>query len=218
LGLITLTKISSKPEFENCKIERTVFGDKSQYNEHYEDKSQHIYNDNSRHIYSGNHSTYKGQKETDNIFMSIYFALIEKLAPKFFSRFGETGTMLLGFLSLILGGITLNSSVIYNLSNNFWIISNDVGHHLETLTIFFGFLLFTVGIIMVSSKMISTQTKCEQCKRNFGYKETKRPLVEETKCSDGIRKTTTRYYKCQFCGYETEIPFERLIKYEELKK
>ena len=78
-----MTKISCKPEFENCKIERTVLGDKSQYNEHYEDKSQHIYNDNSRHIYSGNHSTYKGQKETDNIFMSI---LINPTAPFDFSK------------------------------------------------------------------------------------------------------------------------------------
>jgi hypothetical protein len=226
-----LTEIPSKPGFKDCNIERTVIGDNSQYNEHNIDNSKHIeridigdnsqyyenYINNSQNIYSENYSKYEGRKENDNIFWNIFTAFIEKLAPLFISRFDESKTILLGFSVAILGFLISSSPFLFFSDNNLSIIPDDAGYKLE-FTFLFGYFLVIIAALILSIVLIGNHTKCKKCNKDFGYKEVKRPLIEETRCSDGIRKKTTRYYKCQYCGDEKNVPMERTIKYKDLLK
>lgn len=204
-----LTKKSSNPKFDNCNIERTIIGDNSQYYEHYTDNSQHT------HI-SENYSTFEGRKENENIIWNIFTAFIEKLAPFFISRFGETKTTILGFSISILGVLFCSYPVLFN-DNNLSIILDNTGQKFE-FTFVFGYALVIIAVIILSIGLISDHTKCKKCNKGFGYKEIKRPLIEETRCSKGIIQKTTRYYKCQYCGDEKIVSSKRIIKYKDLLK
>jgi hypothetical protein len=101
---------------------------------------------------------------------------------------------------------------------SFSTLSNDNKYYLSLLKLFFSYILVSIGSLILLSIAFSDHTKCKICGRSFGYKEIKRPLIEERNCSDGIRKKTVRYYKCQYCGAEEKVPHEQLIKYEYLLK
>jgi hypothetical protein len=177
---------SSKQKFENCKFEGNVFGNNSNYT------------DNSKHTHvSGNYCTYEGWKE-NKIFLNL---ILEKLAPLLISHFGKSKSMLLGFSIAIVGFLIGNFSII-----------NDSDYHLQFLKLFFSLFLASIGCIMFLSIVTNDSTKCETCGRGFAYKEIKRPLIEETYCSEGIIRKTTRYYKCQYCNDEKVVLIEELMK------
>lgn len=108
--------------------------------------------------------------------------------------------MLLGFSVAVLGFLTSSSPSLFFGSNNFPTVSDDTGYKLEFTFLFFGYPLVITGFLIFSSVLISNHTKCKKCNQDLGYKEIKRLLIEETRCSEGIIKKTTRYYKCQYCG------------------
>lgn len=188
---------SSKQKFKNCKFEGNVFGNNSNYT------------DNSKHTHvSGNYCTYEGWKKS-NIFSNL---ILEKLAPLFISRFGESKSMLLGFSISILGVFVGTSSIIFGNNSNLSIISNDFEFYLELIKMAFSSLLFLIGYTIFFSIVVNDRTKCKVCGRGFAYKEIKRPLIEETYCSEGIIRKTIRYYKCQYCNDEKVVLIEELIK------
>lgn len=191
---------SSKQKFENCKFKGNVFGN----NSHYTDNSQHT------HV-SGNYCTYEGWKE-NNIFSNILQLILEKLAPLLISRFGRSKSILLGVSVAIVGLVIGNSSILFPNTTNFSTLSNSSDYHLGFLKIYFGLFLSSIGCIIFLSIVTNDGTKCKTCGRGFAYKETKRPLIEETYCSEGIVKKTTRYYKCQYCNDEKVLLIEELIK------
>jgi hypothetical protein len=177
---------SSKQKFKNCKFEGNVFGNNSNYT------------DNSKHTHvSGNYCTYEGWKE-NKIFSNL---ILEKLAPLLISHFGKSKSMLLGFSIAIVGSLIGNFSII-----------NDSDSHLQFLKLFFSLFLASIGCIMFLSIVTNDSTKCKTCGRGFAYKEVKRPLIEETYCSEGIIKKTIRYYRCQYCNDENVLLIEELIK------
>ncbi|RXA21833.1 hypothetical protein EQO05_00935 [Methanosarcina sp. MSH10X1] len=186
--------------FEKCKIEGNVFENNS------------IYTDNSKHThFSGNYCTYEGRKENDNILLNIFLFILEKLAPLFIDRYGKSKSMFLGLFIVILGGFVAFSSILSTDVPDFLIVQNNTGYYLEFLKLFFSYILILIGSIIFLSIFASDHTKCKMCGRGFGYKEIRRPLIEEMICSDGTRKKTTRYYKCQYCGAEKVEPTEELI-------
>lgn len=200
INQFTVGNHNTSTNFEKCKIEGNVFGNNSSYT------------DNSKHTYfSGNYCTYEGRKENDNIFPNIFLLILEKLAPLFIDRYGKSRSILLGFFIVILGGFVAFSSILSTDTSNFSNVQNDTGYNLEFLKLFFSYTLIFIGSIIFLSISASDHTKCKVCGRGFGYKEIRRPLIEEMICSDGIRKKTTRYYKCQYCGNEKVVPIKELI-------
>ncbi len=188
---------SSKQKFKNCKFEGNVFGNNSNYT------------DNSKYTHvSGNYCTYEGWKE-NKIFSNL---ILEKLAPLLISRFGESKSMLLGFSILLFGCFVGTSSILFKNNSDLPTTSNDFEFDLWFIKMAFSSLLFLTGFTIFFSIVDNNQTKCKICGRGFGYKEIKRPLIEETYCSEGIIKKTTRYYKCQYCNDEKVVLIEELIK------
>lgn len=190
--------------FENCTIGGNVFGS---------------YTDNSRHPHiSGNYCTYEGRKESEDLFSYIFTCILEKLAHLLISRYGKLKSMLLGLFIAICGGFVAIYPILFGNITFFSKESTDVEYGLLFPNLFFSYIAVSIGLLILLSIVVSDHTKCKQCGRGFSYKEIKRPLIEETNCSDGIRKKTIRYYKCQYCGAEEEVPYEKVIKYKDLIK
>jgi|CZCB01.1.fsa_nt_gi DNA-directed RNA polymerase subunit RPC12/RpoP len=202
-----MPKISSKQKFENCKIEGSVLGDHSQLI----DKSQH-----HTHI-SGNYCNYEGRTEDSNPSAYIITYILKKLSSFLISHFGELKSKLLGVFIIILGLFGAINTIISTYNAGFSTTSSSE-FNLWFIQMGIIYLLVCTGFVILLSISTNNHTKCEKCGQSFAYKERKRPLVEEKNCSDGIRQKTTRYYKCQYCGHEREMPYNRLIKYEYLIK
>lgn len=150
--------------------------------------------------------------------MNIFESILEKLATFFIGRYGKSKSMLLGLFIAICGIFVDYFSILSTDVTNFSNAQTNIGYDLEFLKLLFSLIIASIGATISLSVVASDHTKCKICGRSFGYKEIKRPFIKEINCSDGIRKKTVRYYKCQYCGAEEEVPHEQLIKYEHLLK
>lgn len=202
-----MPKISSKQKFENCEIKGNVLGDNAQYT----DNSQYHTN------ISGNYCTYEGRTEDSNLFSYIITYILKKLSSFLISHFGELKSKLLGIFIIISGLFGAINTIISTYNTGFSTTSSSE-FNLWSIKMGFIYLLVCTGLVIFSSISTNNHTKCEKCGHSFAYKEIKRPLIEETKCSDGIRQKTTRYYKCQYCDHERETQYKKLIKYEYILK
>ena len=138
--------------------------------------------------------TYEG--DTENVFV------LKIISPFLIKRYGKKNIGIVSLISLISGLITIFS----------WINSRVTVQSIPYVPVFsfsnsngflyFGIFLLFFGALLVSILFYHRNTKCKKCKKEFAYEEYKDPLVEEIKTSDGTRKTTTRSYKCKFCGHE----------------
>ncbi len=161
-----------------------------------------IGNNNDVVINQDNSATYDGDKE--NTF------ILELISPFLIKKYGKTKIGIGSIISFISGlitiGLWLNSS-----SNNElyeFLPSSDV--FISQWFFYFGIVLIIVGGLFFAVLNYHSNTKCENCKKEFAYRETKDPKVEEVNTSQGTRVNTTRYYKCKFCDHES-TPVNRVL-------
>lgn len=114
---------------------------------------------------------------------NLFYDLI---SPYLIEKLGIKKVLGLGLITLVTGGLSIFGST-GSTSNNtlFWI---------GAILLFFCIVFF--GVLIHYSN-----TKCQNCNREFAYEELGTPQVREVQTADGyIKQTTTRQYKCKYCG------------------
>jgi|SRR3989344_195653 len=76
------------------------------------------------------------------------------------------------------------------------------------------FLLLIGGIYFLSAVQYKYNSTCPGCKKHYAMKEKDNPQIREVKAHDGIKRTITRYYYCQNCGFEQTVPHTETIPYQ----
>ena len=84
----------------------------------------------------------------------------------------------------------------------------------------FGWIIFSVcllflivGIWVISAIKYKYDSTCPKCSKHYAMKESKNPAIREVRAYDGIKRTTTRNYKCKYCSYEKEASHTETIPY-----
>lgn len=164
-----------------------------------------VIGNNNEVIINQNNNTVSYQGDKENVF------IFEKISPILMKKYGRKKIGVFGFISLISGLITiftwLNSISTFKI---FPFLSDFELLH-SKLFFYLGILLFFIGAILLSVLSYHESAKCKNCGKEYAYKEYKDPYVQETKTSKGVRRITTRYYICKFCGYEDSIKSKETI-------
>lgn len=148
-------------------------------------------------------ATYNG--DVRNIF------LLEKSSIFFINLLGEKKVKYIGLLSTILGIIDVIGWIVSITNRIIPMTYNGYTFYVVGL----GIILIIIGIIFLKMHSYKIQSKCSKCNKDYSMQEFKDPNVKEVETSEGVRKTTTRFYKCKYCGYEDTDVEKELIPYEE---
>jgi hypothetical protein len=114
------------------------------------------------------------------------FWLFELIAPPLIEKLGIPKILVIGSVSIVAGLLSIIAPA-YKISFPFlfWV----------------GAVLLIVGVFFIAVFRYHSQTRCKKCNQEFAYEEIDTPTVKEVTTSDGyIKKTTTRKYKCKYCG------------------
>lgn len=148
--------------------------------------------------------------------------LEQTIAPKLINKYGRRKVGIAGILSIVASIITIVSgykSLIYDssVSSNFpsffdWVpsLSKDFGMYIIGI----GVILLFIGAYLFKILEYHVSTQCEKCDKEFAYEEVGTPSVRDVETREGIRRTTTRQYKCRFCGHKITRKFHDLIENE----
>ncbi len=136
---------------------------------------------------------------------------IEKFSIFFINRLGERKVKYIGIISTIIGIIDVIAWIV-SITNN--IIPMTYNKY-TFYVVGFGFLLFIFGLLFLKMHTYKIESKCPKCSRDYAMEEYKDPKVEDIDTREGTRRTTTRYYKCKYCGHEEEDVDKELIPYDE---
>jgi hypothetical protein len=149
---------------------------------------------NGNIINQGNNVTYEGEKED--------VAFFQKNAPRLIRKYGREKLGIVEFVSFIAGIITI--ATWFNSSSGDKLVPYfpSIAILNSPYVLIFGCILILIGAIILGVLNYHSVTRCKECKKDFAYIEFKNPKVEEIKTSKGTRISTTRYYKCKFCGHE----------------
>jgi hypothetical protein len=155
-----------------------------------------------------NSVNYEGDKEDVTFLKNISQYLI--------GRFGKKKIGFGGAISLIFGVIgilTGFNSTVPNVKMYPYLpsISNPYANSLLILS----FVFLALGAILFSAIQYHASSQCKECNKEYAYEEVGTPTVKEIKTSEGIRKITTRTYKCKFCGDEDVRKDSDLIETED---
>lgn len=137
--------------------------------------------------------------------------IIKKLSIFFINILGERRVKLIGLISTIIGIIDI---IAWILSISYQVIPISYNEY-TFYVVGFGFLLVVIGLFFLKMYKYKHESKCPKCKKDYAMDEHKDPYVKDIETSDGIRRTTTRFYKCKYCGYEETVVEKELIPYEE---
>mgnify|MGYP001264868801 CR=1 FL=1 len=139
-------------------------------------------------INQNNTVEYQGDKEDSFV--------LKRVSPYLIKKYGEKNIRFSGLISLTSGLITILSWFgIFPFVSNFKFIHSSFFFYL-------GMFLFLVASLLLGISSYYESRKCKRCNREFAYEEYKDPSIQEIKTSKGVRRMTTRYYKCKFCGNE----------------
>ncbi|ADN37307.1 conserved hypothetical protein [Methanolacinia petrolearia DSM 11571] len=132
---------------------------------------------------------YDIDKENNFFFDALSPYLIRKLGKTKVLGIGA-GSSILGFLSMF-KGIEGPSYSIF---------------------LWMGFFLLIFGFVFIGVIKHYLNTKCKNCNREFAYEEIGSPQRREVQTSDGlIKQTTTRQYRCKYCGDIQKIKINKTI-------
>lgn len=161
-----------------------------------------IYGNVTQNISDGT-ITYEGDIR-DNFF-------IEKSSIFLINFLGERKVKYIGLITTIVGIIDVIAWVVS--------ITNDIipmtYNKYTFYVVGFGFLLVIFGLLFLKLLTYKIERKCPKCNKDYAMEEYRDPDVKEVETSEGLRKKTTRYYKCKYCGNEDTIIEKDLIPYEE---
>lgn len=150
---------------------------------------------------NGNTVEYHGDKE--NVFIH------KRVSPLLIKKYGEKNIGILGLISFISSLITILSWLgVFPFVSSFEVIHSR-------LVLYIGVFLFIVAVSLLGISSYYKSRICKKCNREFAYEEYKDPSVQETRTSKGVRRITTRYYKCKFCGNEDVKNIKETIENEK---
>lgn len=130
------------------------------------------------------------------------FWIFELSAPYLIEKMGKPKLFISGLVSIGIG-LVIIIGIIYKFTFPYqsWL----------------GLLFLLIGLFFVAIVKYHSYTQCKKCSKEFAYDEIGVPQVREVTTSDGyIKKTTTRKYKCKFCGHvDTRKQNETIAHHEE---
>ncbi|MCK4795872.1 MAG: hypothetical protein KAT05_00750 [Spirochaetes bacterium] len=114
---------------------------------------------------------------------------------------GEKKVRISGVISLIAGLIQI-FTWLNSLVPDIKIIPYmpAISNSMATWLLYSGLAFLLIGGLLLRVLKYHSSSQCKNCKKHYAYKEIGTPTIKELGTSKGIRKTTTRYYKCKFCG------------------
>jgi hypothetical protein len=136
---------------------------------------------------------------------------IEKFSIFFINRLGERKVKNIGIISTIIGIIDI---IAWILSISYEVIPITLNKY-SPYVVGVGFLLVIFGLFFLKIYKYKRISKCSKCNKEYAMEEYKDPDVKEVDTSEGTRRTTTRFYKCKYCGYEETDVDKELIPYDE---
>lgn len=152
---------------------------------------------------SDNSVNYKTTKENVFIFQKAYFLI---------DRYGEKNIRIVGLINLSASIITMlvwiNSIFSNEVTSPYLPVVSD---KVATLLLFLWIGLLLIGLFFIALVQYSTSSKCENCKKKQAYEEIN-SNIREINTSEGLRKITSRDYKCIFCGHEVTRESNELIR------
>lgn len=152
---------------------------------------------------SDNSVNYKTTKENVFIFQKAYFLI---------NKYGEKNIGIIGLINLSASMITMLVWINSNFPNG--VISPYlpvVSDKVATLLLFLWIGLLLIGSFFIGLVQYSTSSKCENCKKKQAYEEIN-SNIREINTSEGLRKITSRDYKCMSCGHEVTRESNELIR------
>jgi hypothetical protein len=136
---------------------------------------------------------------------------IEKFSMFFINLLSERKVKYIGIISTIIGIIDI---IGWTVSITYDIIPMTFNKY-TTYVVGFGFLLIIIGLLFYKLYTHKILSKCPKCNKEYAMEEYKEPKVKDIDTRDGTRRTTTRFYKCKYCGYEEEDVDKELIPYDD---
>ncbi len=140
---------------------------------------------------------------------------LKNISPYLIGRFGKKKIGLGGAISLIFGviGILTGFNSVPNVKMYPYLpsIPNPYANSILILS----FVLLAFGVILFSALQYHASSQCNRCNKEYAYEEVGTPSVKEIKTSEGVRKITTRTYKCKFCGDEDVRKDSEVIETED---
>lgn len=144
---------------------------------------------------------YQGDKKNSFVF--------KRISPFLIDKYGEKNIRISGLISLISSLITIFSWLgVFPFISQFEVIHSS-------LFFYFGISLFLAAFLLLGTASYYKSRLCKKCNREFAYEEYKDPSVQEIKTSKGVRRITTRYYRCKFCGNEDIKDIKETIENEK---
>ncbi len=156
----------------------------------------------------------------DKVDMSTH----EKYSIAITNKYGEKKPLIVSTVSFIAGIFTIitgMASLLPEINVQFfpWIpvwllVSNNFAPYLTII----GVLLVIFGGYLFSLIQYKYESQCLKCKKHYTMKEFGEAQVCDVETKEGIRRTITRNYKCNNCGFEKLIKNNELIPNSELEE
>ncbi len=137
------------------------------------------------------------------------------------NKFGEKKPLIFGVVTFIAGIFTIITglnSLMPDINIFSWVpLWLAVSPNFAPYSIAIGILLASLGGYLISLIQYKYDSQCPKCKKHYGMEEIGKPKVRETETKEGLRRTTTRAYKCKFCNYEKTKDYNDFIPNSELQ-
>lgn len=143
---------------------------------------------------------------------------IETFSKYITSHFSKTKITIAGLISLLAGLFSMFTGLNSYTSDTFVILKRvALSKGFGVPLIFIGLGLIVIGFILIYALQYKKYTKCKnkKCEKEYAYKPSKNPIVREVDSSDKIRRTTTHFYKCRYCGHKYKSKYNQSIPYKQ---
>ncbi|WP_319507770.1 hypothetical protein [uncultured Methanolobus sp.] len=126
---------------------------------------------------------------------------LKKVSPYLINNYGKEKVGIIAAISLIASIITILSLVNPVISGEKAIpFLPTIPQDYNTLVIGIFFILILIGVTFLNAVYYHSSTKCKKCNQDFAYEPFGKVKVRDIDTVDGTRRTTTKTYKCKFCG------------------
>ncbi|PIU62161.1 hypothetical protein COS83_02895 [archaeon CG07_land_8_20_14_0_80_38_8] len=146
----------------------------------------------------------------------VNVANLEKFSKWIINKYGERKPIIVGGILALLGlsGIlfSLNSisDIFFSFLPSWFKAPSDIAVPFIVISV----IIFGLGCYLLSLIQYKYESKCPKCNTFYALEEIGVPAVRQVKAHDGVKKTTTRHYKCKFCDFTKSEPFTETIPYE----
>ncbi len=130
---------------------------------------------------------------------------MEKFSMWVMRKIGETRAKVTAIVTVLLGG-----GGVFSITSP----SVQVPASLLTPLAFTSFGFILVGAAMVAALQYKADSRCVKCNKFYAMQEHGVPTVKEVPRRGGAQKSTTRHYKCRFCGEESSKTKNEFIEDE----